>query len=246
MENYLRTKDLSVGYNSPLLTDINLTAKSGDFICLIGKNGAGKTTFLKTLAGVLPLIKGKILFNDLQLDVQANKRRAHIISVVLNQKFETPVKVYDFLRMGRYPFTNTWDQITGNDRHILEQVIENLQIQNLLEKSINKLSDGEHQKVIIGRALVQETPVLLLDEPTTHLDLENKSLIINLLIDIAKLQNKIIIMSSHDINLLLPKVNKFWLAQHTSVKEIKNNEIENIFNSIGLQFDEQCKIFRLI
>jgi len=245
MYNFLQIKNLSVGYDSPLLTGINLKAEQGDLIGLIGKNGAGKTTLLKTLAGILPVIQGDLLFNDLNLNTLSSKQRANITSVVLNQKFDIPVKVYDFLRMGRYLYTNFLDKNTIQDHNALEEVIEKLQIRNLLDRPIDKLSDGEHQKVIIGRALIQETPVLLLDEPTTHLDLENKALIMNLLIEISMRQNKTIILSSHDINLLLPKLNKFWFADGKNVKEINSDKIENIFNSIGLKFDKRCNIFRL-
>ncbi len=246
-KNFLKTKNLAIGYKTKLLSHIDLQAAQGELICLIGKNGSGKTGFLKTLAGILPAHSGDIIFNEVSINKLLPKKRARLISIVMSYKVDVPVKVYDFLRMGGYLHSDLFDRMSDENNNILDEVIADLQLENYLNKPVNQLSDGEHQKVIIGRALVQNTPVLLLDEPTTYLDLENKALTIHLLEKIAHSKNKTIIFSTHDINLMLPKVDKIWLAdanQH-SINEIKQNKIENIFKSIGLKFDNDCNVFRL-
>ena len=243
----LTINNLSVGYDDKtVLPDINLTAQSGDFIALIGKNGSGKSTLLKTLAGILPALSGDIILDDLNLFSLSPAERARYVSIVLTDQVDVPVTVREFLSLGRQPYTNMWGQLSDIDKKVVDEVGEKLRITAYLERKINTLSDGERQKVLIGRALVQETPVLLLDEPTTFLDLENKAVLINTLLKISEKENKIIILSTHDINLVLPKLNKIW-ATDKSVAQVSNfKALNKLFQSELLKFDEKCQVFKLI
>ncbi len=243
----LNINNLSVGYNQKtVMSDINLSAQNGDFIALIGKNGAGKSTLLKTLSGILPALSGEVLLNDLNLTTMPATERARYVSIVLTGKVDVPIAVREFLALGRQPYTNVWGHLSKQDWQIIDEVGEKLRITAYFNRNINTLSDGERQKVLIARALVQDTPVLLLDEPTTHLDLENKAILINNLLKISKEENKIIILSTHDINLILPKINKIWTTDKSVVQVNKSLGLNAVFQSELLKFDEKCQIFRLL
>ena len=244
----LSIKNLSTGYSGKtVLKDLNLQAQSGDFIVLLGKNGAGKSTLIKTLSGIISYQSGDFFIDDIPCAKLSKKEWATYVSVVLTDRIDIALPVREFIGLGRQAFTNKWDMLSKQDKEVVNQVIEQLHITNYSDKQIDELSDGERQKVLIARALVQETPVILLDEPTAHLDLENKAIIFRLLKELAEKQNKIIIVSTHDINLILPVVDKIWLANNHSISEINSNskEIIELFDSKNILFDRSCGIFKL-
>ena len=243
----LKINDLSIGYEQKtVLSDINLQAQSGDFIALVGRNGAGKSTFLKTLSGILPAWSGAILLDDIDLLALPSQERARYISIVLTDRIEVPMTVREFVALGRQPYTTLWGTTSKKDRQIIDEVLEMLNITAFYDRKITELSDGERQKVLIGRALVQETPVLLLDEPTTHLDMENKAILIKNLLKISKAKNKIVIISTHDINLILPKINKIWLTENTINEKLQQSDLNDMFQSELIEYDTACQIFRLL
>ena len=243
----LKINNLAVGYNqNAVLSEINLQAQTGDFIALVGKNGAGKSTFLKTLSGILPALSGNILLDDVDLLALSAQERARYISIVLTDRIDVPMTVWEFIALGRQPYTNLWGNISKKDKQRIDEVGEKLKITAFFDKKITELSDGERQKVLIGRALVQETPVILLDEPTTHLDMENKAVLINNLLKISKEQNKIIIISTHDINLILPKINKIWLTDTSINEKLQLSDLNELFQSELIRYDTACQIFRLL
>ena len=243
----LKINNLSVGYDrKAVLSEINLQTQTGDFIALIGKNGAGKSTFLKTLSGILPALSGNILLDDVDLLALSAQERARYISIVLTDRIDVPMTVREFMYLGRQPYTNLWGKTSKNDKQIIDEVGKILKITAFYDRKITELSDGERQKVLIGRALVQETPVLLLDEPTTHLDMENKANLINNLLKISREQNKIIIISTHDVNLILPKINKIWLTKNTINEKKQISDMNEMFSSGLIKYDIACQMFRLI
>jgi iron complex transport system ATP-binding protein len=246
----LRIENLNIGYSEKtVLQDINLQINHNEIIMLIGKNGSGKSTLLKTIAGIIPKISGNIYLNNKPLQSYTGQERSKLISIVLTDNIEVNLSVYEFLRMGRQAYTNRLDLLSGHDKNIIEKYIEKLSLNDFVNRSINTLSDGERQKVLIARALIQETPVLLLDEPATHLDMENKAMLFNLLFEIKKEEHKIIIFSSHDINLLAEKIDNFWLANKNSVFEINQKNktgIQQMFTTHLLTYDNHCKVFKLV
>ncbi len=243
----LKINNLSVGYNQKLvLSEINLQAQTGNFIALVGKNGAGKSTFLKTLSGILPALSGEVLLDNVDLLALQAQERARYISIVLTDRIDVPMTVWEFIALGRQPYTNLWGNISKKDKQRIDEVGEKLKITAFFDKKITELSDGERQKVLIGRALVQETPVILLDEPTTHLDMENKAVLINNLLKISQEQNKIIIISTHDINLILPKINKIWLTGNSINEKLQLSDLNDMFQSEWIKYDANCQIYRLI
>ena len=243
----LQINELSVGYNTKtVLSDINLQAQTGDFIALVGKNGVGKSTFLKTLSGILPALSGKILLDNIDLLALPAPQRTRYVSIVLTDRIDVPMTVREFVALGRQAYTNLWGITSKRDIQIIDEVSEMLKITAFYDRKINELSDGERQKVLIGRALVQETPILLLDEPTTHLDMENKAMLINNLLKISKGQNKIVIISTHDINLILPKIDKIWLAEKSINEKIQFSDLNDMFQSELIEYDTVCQVFKLI
>lgn len=243
----LKINNLSVGYEQKtVLSDINLQAQTGDFIALVGKNGAGKSTFLKTLSGILPALSGKILLDNIDLLALPAPQRTRYVSIVLTDRIDVPMTVREFVALGRQAYTNLWGITSKRDIQIIDEVSEMLKITAFYDRKINELSDGERQKVLIGRALVQETPILLLDEPTTHLDMENKAMLINNLLKISKRQNKIVIISTHDINLILPKIDKIWLAEKSINEKPQVSDLNDMFQSELIKYDTVCQVFKLI
>jgi len=245
----VKAQNLTIGYpGNSILQNIDFEVSAGDFVVVLGKNGSGKSTLLKTLSGILPKLSGDIYFEQENFDKikQLNK----YVSIVLTDKIEVPLSVYEILQLGRQAFTDAFDRLQDSDRIAIEELAKSLSIKHLLNRKIYELSDGERQKVMLGRALAQETPILLLDEPTTHLDLENKAILLKLLKKMSQEQNKIIIFSTHDINLVLALSPKIWLINDQQfrvidLKKQNQEEIFQIFDSQHIIYDENNRQFRV-
>lgn len=213
----LATKNLQVGFaiaGQPhcLLMDLHLKLESGKLVCLMGSNGVGKSTLLKTLAGLMPAQGGQIHINT--------ARPAENIAVVLTGRVQHPhLLVKELVGLGRYPYLDWRAKLTDYDHRVIQSVIKLVGIGALSEKKINELSDGQMQMAMIARALAQETPVLLLDEPTAHLDLNNRVEIMNMLKRLARETNRAVLMATHELDLALQTADEIWLA--SSAKTIK-------------------------
>ena len=180
--------------------------------CLLGPNGAGKSTLLKTLTAFLPPIKGKIYIEHKPLEDYSDAELSKVIGVVLTEKLSlNNMSVEELVGMGRSPYTGFWGHMNDTDRKIVEESIVLVGIENLKGRMIQTLSDGERQKVMIAKALAQETPVIFLDEPTAFLDYPSKVEIMQLLQRLAREKNKTIFLSTHDLELALQIADKVWL-----------------------------------
>ena len=199
-------EQLSVGYKgfSPVVTGINVEIKSGELTCLIGPNGIGKSTLLKTLTGFLPKLGGRLLLDGRDIDLLSQHERAKYISIVLTYKTDVQnLSVAKMVGMGRMPYTGFWGKFNADDREIVAEAINMVGINHLKDRMVQTLSDGERQKVMIAKALAQQTPIILLDEPTSFLDFPSKVEMLQLLHRLAKETDKVVFLSTHDLELAL-------------------------------------------
>lgn len=199
-------EQLSVGYKgfSPVVTGINVEIKSGELTCLIGPNGIGKSTLLKTLTGFLPKLGGRLLLDGRDIDLLSQRERAKYISIVLTYKIDVQnLSVAEMVGMGRMPYTGFWGKLNDDDREIVAEAINMVGINHLKDRMVQTLSDGERQKVMIAKALAQQTPIILLDEPTSFLDFPSKVEMLQLLHRLAKETDKVVFLSTHDLELAL-------------------------------------------
>ncbi len=201
-ENTLETKSISFGYGKTLvLEDISFSIQRGDFVALMGPNGSGKTTLLKTLLGLLPPISGEILLNGRPVLSYGPKERAKLIGYASQEpSFSFPLTVKELVSLGRYPHSNRF-QDSPEDEHAVEEALRITESTSLRERKFTTLSGGERQKVLIARVLAQASHLLLMDEPTTHLDIYFQLHILETLKKICREKNITIIAVLHDLNL---------------------------------------------
>ena len=233
----MHTENLSVGYaaGTPLVLfeGLNLQLSAGELVCFMGPNGIGKSTLMRTLAGLYQPIDGKVV----GVDVKS-------VALVLTERVATTnMTVHELVGFGRYPYLNWSAKLSTVDEQKVDEALAMVHLTYLSAKKINELSDGQMQMVMIARALAQETPYLLLDEPTAHLDLNNRVEIMKLLRTLARTAGKSILVATHELDLALQMADVIWLA--TRNKEVITGMPEDLVLSGA--FDEvfQLKGFDL-
>lgn len=251
----LSTSDLSIGFienKSPtvIAEALNLKLPKGALIGLIGINGSGKSTLLRTLSGLQKPLSGTIKLGNQELETIAETTLAKQLSVVLtNQGISKNLTVAELIALGRQPYTNWLGQLTLADKRAIQHAINATTLAPFTHRKCFTLSDGQLQRALIARALAQETDVILLDEPTTHLDLHHKASVFMLLKEISLQTQKTILFSTHDIELTLPLCDYFIvLNEKQAVMETPENLIANgvfdqIFPSERIGFDTKNKRF---
>lgn len=250
MDHILETKNLSVGYwvdNKQVVvqSNLNLQLKRGELCCLIGPNGVGKSTLLKTLSKELNLLDGQILIQAISLHKYNNEQLAKHLSIVLTESIQVPnLKVNELVAMGRFPYTNFWGKLTDKDQQIVDQALRAIGLQDLANRNLIELSDGEKQKSVIAKALAQDTSIILLDEPTAFLDFPSKMAILGELRKIAHTNNVAIILSTHDLELALKMADLIWLFPKknkciTGIPEdlVLSGAISKAFSNETISFD---------
>jgi iron complex transport system ATP-binding protein len=201
----LQTTNLEVGYkknnqNQVLFEPLSLTLTQGELVCFMGSNGIGKTTLIKTLAGIQAPIMGTVT-------------RHYSTAIVLTDKISgSLMTVRDLVTYGRYPHLNWWLTLNDEDHQLIENAIRKVHLESIADKQLSQLSDGQLQMAMIAKALAQDANILLLDEPTAHLDLNNRVEIMNLLRLLARETNKTILVATHELDLALQTADKIWLA----------------------------------
>ncbi|MEO8760375.1 MAG: ABC transporter ATP-binding protein [Bacteroidia bacterium] len=229
--NTLQLKNISIGHASNVLIEnISLQINAPCLIGLIGNNGCGKTTLLKTVSGLQKKMAGTIFYNEEEISTLTNKELAKIITFGFAFNSHTfPISVYELVSMGRYPYLNNMATLTSMDNKIILEAINTMGIFHLKNKLITSISDGERQKVYIAKSLVQQTPVLLLDEPTAFLDYTSKKYFFKTIKENAISQNIITIISSHDIDFLSRNADYLLMIQDD--KQVVFDKTEVIRNS---------------
>lgn len=257
VEYIINTSNLSIGYASKKHTNViasklNIKLKSGTLVCLLGKNGIGKSTLLRTITKVQPSLDGEVFINNEKLENLSNPDLAKTLSLVLTERLpDSSLTVYELVALGRQPFTNWIGYLTTKDLEIIQSSFEQTKTTHLMDRKCFELSDGQLQKVMVARALAQDTPIIVLDEPTAHLDLHHTINTFALLKNLAKKFNKTIIVSTHEANLALQLADELWLMTPTKFiagetsKLIDNNDLDLLFDSKLISFSQPLKQFTI-
>lgn len=213
----IELRNLSIGYQTKhgiktVATGIDGTIKSGELTCLLGANGVGKSTLLKTLSSFQPKTGGEILLEGRELSEYSDKQLSRLIGVVLTEKPDVRnMTVRELVSLGRSPYTGFWGTYSKDDLQVVDEAIAMVGIEPLKKRMVHTLSDGERQKVMIAKALAQQTPVIYLDEPTAFLDYPSKVEVLQLLCRISREADKVIFLSTHDVELALQMADTIWL-----------------------------------
>ena len=220
---------LSVGYSlsHPVISDINLELRSGQLACLIGENGIGKSTLLKTLTGFLPKLKGSLLLGNRDIESFSQRELARQVSIVLTQKPDVQnLTIEEIIGLGRSPYTGFFGRLRAEDRQVVDDAIATMGIEKLRGRMIQTLSDGERQKVMIAKALAQETPVILLDEPTAFLDFPSKAETFQSLQRMAHERDKLILLSTHDLELAVRFADSLLEVKKGTLQAVSASEVK--------------------
>lgn len=225
--------------------DLTFDLWAGELTCLLGPNGAGKSTLLRTLSAFQPALDGELLLDGRALSTYSEREKSKRIGVVLTDKTQAGgLTVYELVALGRQPHTGFWGRLNARDHQFIEESIEAVGISHKSKSYTAELSDGERQKVMIAKALVQECPLILLDEPTAFLDVVSRIEIMTLLHNIARKQHKTILLSTHDIDQALIQADRLWLLSPGNglccgVTEdmVFNGELDRLFDHEKICFD---------
>jgi iron complex transport system ATP-binding protein len=236
-----------------LQKNLNMQLQSGEFVCLLGPNGAGKSTLLRILMRFLPAWQGRITYNDRNVKDIPLKELAKTASVVLTDRFTDPYLTgIDVVSLGRYPYSSWIGQLTDEDLEIINKTAQSLGIEGLMGKVFQQMSDGEKQKILIARALVQDTPFIFLDEPIAFVDSPGRIETMEMLSGIAHKHNKGILMTTHDIETALEYADVLWLMNRdkplaTGIPEdlAMQGRINAYFDKSVIQFDRFSARFRM-
>lgn len=253
----LETRNLGIGYRKKkkenlLASQINLALPSQSLVGVIGINGIGKSTFLKTISGIQPPLAGNILIDSQDSALISPQQHAALVSLVLTQQpLASNLTVAELVALGRHPYTNWMGSLSNLDLQHIEQALGLVGIRSLAQHKCYELSDGQLQKVLIARAVAQDTPVMILDEPTVHLDLYHKAQVLKLLKNLSTKTGKTVIFATHEINLALQLCDLIILMKPGKIDRgspqelLKQKVFDDLFPSDLIAFDESTQSFRI-
>lgn len=247
----IELKNLTTGYGEHIVArNINSIIPEGNLISLLGPNGVGKSTLLRTLCAFQPAISGDIIINGTSLQELTQAQLSRIISVVLTERLDVrAMTVHNLVSLGRSPYTGFWGRLDEEDERQVRQAINQVGISELYEREIGTLSDGELQKAMIAKALAQQTPIILLDEPTAFLDFPSKVEMMRMLHRLAHEMNKTIFLSTHDVEMALQLSDQLWLMTAEGVHSGTPDELTadgslaDFIHIEGIHFDSERKLF---
>ena len=245
--------NLSIGYkshhnNKVVAKDMNASLMAGQMTCLIGTNGAGKSTLMRTIAAFQNPLGGSVKLMGKDMTEYSDAQLARLIGVVLTEKVDvTNMTVTEMVGLGRSPYTGFWGTLSSEDKEIVRESIEMVGVESLAPRMIQTLSDGERQKVMIAKALAQQTQVILLDEPTAYLDYPSKVEVMQLLKRLSRQAEKAILLSTHDLELALQMADTLWLMNKESGLHIgsphelaEQGFLSSLIEREGIMFDKEA------
>lgn len=217
----LLLENISLSYEKHILQKVNLACRQGQLTCLLGRNGAGKSSLIRCIVGLEKKYSGHIFLDKKDIKTYQAKEIAQKVAVVLSTKVDVPyLSVYDTVSLGRSPYLNWLGQLSSKDIEAIEQALDITDTKQFKERFLHTLSDGERQRVMVARAIAQESPIIVLDEPTAFLDVYYRRQTMALLHKIALEQKKCILLSTHEIDLAIEYAHLFLLL---------NLERQNLF-----------------
>lgn len=253
----LDVRDLSIGYSNKKNTNkiaekINLSLSKGELIGLVGANGIGKSTLLRTLSGMQTALSGNVFLYDKPIESYSPFLLATQLSIVLTEPPATKnLSVQEMISLGRQPYTNWIGKLSTEDKKAIEFALQTTETTKLSEKKCFELSDGQMQRVAIARALAQDTPVMFLDEPTTHLDIYHRAYVLKLLKNLTETTQKTILFSTHEIDLAIQLTDKMIVMTEdktyfgTPCELINKGRFNTLFPSETIQFDSDTGRFTI-
>ena len=252
----IRIEHLAIGYRGRrgakvIARGLNATVPGGELTCLLGQNGVGKSTLLRTLSAFLPPLEGEILLLGRPLGDYSIKELSRTIGVVLTERTRlVNLTVRELVGMGRNPYMGFWGRLTKQDYALVDEAIAQVGIEPLAGRMIQTLSDGERQKVMIAKALAQQTPVIFLDEPTAFLDFPSKVETMHLLLRLTRETGKTIFLSTHDLELALQMADRLCLMKEglrvgTLEELAADGTMERFFADRGITFDPARRTYMI-
>jgi len=250
-EHIISLDRFAIGHHkeNALLTQLKLTVNRGEMVALIGRNGAGKSTLLKSMIGLLAPLDGMCLLDGSPIKEYTLPQRARRLSFVSSQITQLPsLSVGELVGLGRMPYTGWMGRLTTEDRALIRQALDEVQMASFSERKLDCLSDGERQRAMIARAFVQDTPLMVLDEPTAFLDIPNTYDLIRLL---SKFRDggRSIVYSTHDLETAMLCADKMWVIHEGRILEGAPEDLglsgvfDELFSSSGIRYDEQAGKF---
>lgn len=256
MKDVLDLRQLAIGYrlksgNKVVAQNITETLKKGELVCLLGPNGAGKSTLIRTISGSQKPLDGQVLLEGKDIFQIASRKLAQKLGLVLTERVHGGMlSSYEVVGLGRYPYTRWSGKLQPEDHKIVQWAITKVGAEEFIERMLSELSDGERQKIMVAKALAQEPEIMILDEITAFLDLPRRIEIMQLMRQLAKKENKCILMSTHDMELALKYADKLWLLPKNGELSIGapedlvlNGTFAKAFESEGIHFDVQKGAF---
>lgn len=253
----VHAQNITVGYRQgsrvrKVLENLDFSLFQGELVCLIGPNGAGKSTLLRSIAGLLPVIEGSVLLENTPFSTFSSTSLARKISLVLAGNHSINLRIDELVEMGRIPYTGWLGKLSTEDDHMVEEAMAITGTQKFRERNFQQLSDGEKQRVMLARALAQDTPILLLDEPTAHLDIPGRMEMMLLQRHLAHKMRKAILLSTHDLHLAMEMADRIWLLTDegklfTGLPEelLINGVFQKAFYKEGFVFDSETGHFKV-
>lgn len=256
MSTLLSATDLCIGYRNngaslQLHQHLDFSLRRGELISLCGQNGAGKSTLLRTIANLQPPLSGEIEVLGKPMKSYSEKELSQAITVVLTDRAHTGgLTVKEVVALGRQPYTGFFGRLSKEDKTLVDSAVESVGMTGKEEVYMSELSDGERQKVMIAKSLVQECPIVILDEPTAFLDVASRIEITQLLHDIAHQQDRAVLLSTHDLEQALRLSDQLWLLTKNGLQTgtpedlVSNHQIDTLFEGRNVFFDDKTWTFR--
>lgn len=254
-EEMLTIEALKIGYKAGsgekvVLQELNATARKGELIAIIGKNGSGKSTFLRTITGLQPTLAGNIFYEGKLLQGYSRMELAQKVGYISTEIVRASnMSVYDLVALGRYPYTDWTGRINKENHILIMGAIENAGMMPLCSRYIGELSDGERQRAMIARLLAQDTGLMVMDEPTAFLDIGSKYEILHLLHNLSRQAGKTIIFSTHDLHMAISQADKIWLLSGLNLVEgapedlMLQGDFDHIFDSSAVWYNSDHGTF---